>query len=124
MAAYRPGVLVGNWKEEACLEEVGEQRGLRSNLREPRLPLLLAVLPPVLLKADVAAPGNAVFPLLKQERLRDFMQKRERGELLMQKINRLKDNLLKKVIFKGFVSPSRPCREQQKLFVGIPNASI
>ncbi|OXB79418.1 UNVERIFIED_CONTAM: hypothetical protein H355_007627 [Colinus virginianus] len=25
MAAYRPGVLVGNWKEDACLEEVGEQ---------------------------------------------------------------------------------------------------
>uniref|UniRef100_A0A8V0Z994 Cilia and flagella associated protein 161 n=1 Tax=Gallus gallus TaxID=9031 RepID=A0A8V0Z994_CHICK len=53
MAAYRPGVLVGNWKEEACLEE--------------------------------------------QERLRDFIQKRERGELLIQKINRLQDNLLKKV---------------------------
>ncbi|XP_021263116.1 cilia- and flagella-associated protein 161 isoform X2 [Numida meleagris] len=52
MAAYGPGVLMGNWKEEACLEE---------------------------------------------ERLRDFIQKRERGELLMQKINRLKDNLFKKV---------------------------
>jgi len=63
------------------------------------------VLPPVLLKADTAAPGNALLPLLKQERLRDFIQKRERGELLIQKINRLQDNLLKKVIFEGFVSP-------------------
>jgi len=76
-----------------------------SGSREPRLPLLLAVLPPVLLKADTAAPGNALLPLLKQERLRDFIQKRERGELLIQKINRLQDNLLKKVIFEGFVSP-------------------
>ncbi|KFV20554.1 Uncharacterized protein C15orf26, partial [Tauraco erythrolophus] len=33
----------------------------------------------------------------KQDRLRDFMHKRERGELLIQKINKLQDNLLKKV---------------------------
>ncbi|KAM6125381.1 cilia- and flagella-associated protein 161 [Phoenicopterus ruber ruber] len=52
MAAYRPGVLVGNWKEDACLEE---------------------------------------------DRLRDFMRKRERGELLIQKINKLQDNILKKI---------------------------
>ncbi|XP_072201612.1 cilia- and flagella-associated protein 161 isoform X2 [Excalfactoria chinensis] len=52
MAAYRPGVLMGNWKEDMCLEE---------------------------------------------ERVRDFIQKRERGELLTQKINRLNDNLFKKV---------------------------
>ncbi|KFW08174.1 Uncharacterized protein C15orf26, partial [Eurypyga helias] len=32
----------------------------------------------------------------KQDRLRDFMIKRERGELLTQKISRLQDNLLKK----------------------------
>ncbi|KAM7103276.1 cilia- and flagella-associated protein 161 isoform 2-T2 [Ciconia maguari] len=52
MAAYRRGVLIGNWNEDACLEEV---------------------------------------------RLRDFMHKRERGELLIQKINKLQDNLLKKI---------------------------
>lgn len=40
-------------------------------------------------------------PLLcEQERLRDFIQKRERGELLIQKIKKLQDNILKKVIFK------------------------
>ncbi|KFQ36245.1 Uncharacterized protein C15orf26, partial [Mesitornis unicolor] len=33
----------------------------------------------------------------KQERLRDFMHKRERGELLIQKIDKLQDNLLKKI---------------------------
>ncbi|NXR03636.1 CF161 protein, partial [Sagittarius serpentarius] len=33
----------------------------------------------------------------KQDRLRDFMQKRERGELLIQKVNKLQDNLLKKI---------------------------
>uniref|UniRef100_A0A663N6X5 Cilia and flagella associated protein 161 n=1 Tax=Athene cunicularia TaxID=194338 RepID=A0A663N6X5_ATHCN len=27
MAAYRPGVLIGNWNEEAYLEEVGEELG-------------------------------------------------------------------------------------------------
>ncbi|KFP32317.1 Uncharacterized protein C15orf26, partial [Colius striatus] len=32
----------------------------------------------------------------KQERLREFLHKRERGELLIQKINKLQDNLLKK----------------------------
>ncbi|XP_068266907.1 cilia- and flagella-associated protein 161 [Nyctibius grandis] len=52
MAAYRAGVLIGNWQEEASLEE---------------------------------------------DRLRDFMHKRERGELLIQKINKLQDKLLKKV---------------------------
>ncbi|XP_064312346.1 cilia- and flagella-associated protein 161 isoform X1 [Phalacrocorax carbo] len=52
MAAYSPGVRLGNWEEEAALEE---------------------------------------------ERLRDFMRKRERGELLIQKINKLEENLLKKV---------------------------
>ncbi|XP_075570637.1 cilia- and flagella-associated protein 161 [Pelecanus crispus] len=52
MAAYRAGVLIGNWKEDACLEE---------------------------------------------ERLRDFMRRRERGELLIQKIKKLQDNLLKKI---------------------------
>ncbi|XP_042660126.1 cilia- and flagella-associated protein 161 isoform X3 [Tyto alba] len=52
MAAYRPGVLIGNWNEDAYLEE---------------------------------------------ERFRDFMHKRERGELLIQKINKLQDNLLKKI---------------------------
>lgn len=37
--------------------------------------------------------------------MRDFIRKRDRGELLMQKISRLEENLLKKVIFKGgFVS--------------------
>lgn len=37
--------------------------------------------------------------------MRDFIRKRDRGELLMQKIGRLEENLLKKVIFKaGFVS--------------------
>nr|XP_009489369.1 PREDICTED: uncharacterized protein C15orf26 homolog [Pelecanus crispus] len=37
-------------------------------------------------------------PLLcKQERLRDFMRRRERGELLIQKIKKLQDNLLKKI---------------------------
>uniref|UniRef100_A0A8C0ERQ3 Cilia and flagella associated protein 161 n=1 Tax=Bubo bubo TaxID=30461 RepID=A0A8C0ERQ3_BUBBB len=52
MAAYRPGVLIGNWNEDAYLEE---------------------------------------------DRFRDFMRKRERGELLTQKINKLQDNLLKKI---------------------------
>ncbi|NXJ50691.1 CF161 protein, partial [Spizaetus tyrannus] len=33
----------------------------------------------------------------EQDRLRDFMHKRERGELLIQKINKLQDNLLKKI---------------------------
>uniref|UniRef100_A0A8B9RSP3 Cilia and flagella associated protein 161 n=1 Tax=Accipiter nisus TaxID=211598 RepID=A0A8B9RSP3_9AVES len=31
------------------------------------------------------------------DRLRDFMRKRERGELLIQKVNKLQDNLLKKI---------------------------
>ncbi|XP_026712259.1 cilia- and flagella-associated protein 161 isoform X2 [Athene cunicularia] len=52
MAAYRPGVLIGNWNEEAYLEE---------------------------------------------DRIRDFMRKKERGELLTQKINKLQDKLLKKI---------------------------
>ncbi|XP_074736116.1 cilia- and flagella-associated protein 161 [Strix uralensis] len=52
MAAYRPGVLIGNWNEDAYLQE---------------------------------------------DRFRDFMRKRERGELLTQKINKLQDNLLKKI---------------------------
>ncbi|XP_014799840.1 PREDICTED: uncharacterized protein C15orf26 homolog [Calidris pugnax] len=34
---------------------------------------------------------------LEEERLRDFMHKRERGELLIQKINKLQDNLFKKI---------------------------
>ncbi|KFO85571.1 Uncharacterized protein C15orf26, partial [Buceros rhinoceros silvestris] len=33
----------------------------------------------------------------EQDRLREFMRKRERGELLIQKINKLEDNLLKKI---------------------------
>ncbi|KGL94194.1 Uncharacterized protein C15orf26, partial [Charadrius vociferus] len=33
----------------------------------------------------------------EQDRLRDFMHKRERGELLIQKINKLQDNLFKKI---------------------------
>ncbi|KFP44835.1 Uncharacterized protein C15orf26, partial [Chlamydotis macqueenii] len=33
----------------------------------------------------------------KQDRLRDFMRKRERGELLTQKIKKLEDNILKKI---------------------------
>ncbi|XP_032050586.1 cilia- and flagella-associated protein 161 isoform X1 [Aythya fuligula] len=52
MAAYSPGVLVGNWNEAAFLEE---------------------------------------------DRMRDFIRKRDRGELLMQKIGRLEENLLKKI---------------------------
>ncbi|KFR01151.1 Uncharacterized protein C15orf26, partial [Opisthocomus hoazin] len=32
-----------------------------------------------------------------QDRLRDFMRKRERGELLIQKINKMQDKLLKKI---------------------------
>ncbi|XP_075287781.1 cilia- and flagella-associated protein 161 isoform X3 [Opisthocomus hoazin] len=52
MAAYSPGVLIGNWAEEALREE---------------------------------------------DRLRDFMRKRERGELLIQKINKMQDKLLKKI---------------------------
>ncbi|KAK2522145.1 hypothetical protein Q9233_010703 [Columba guinea] len=52
MSGYRPGVLIGNWSEDASLEE---------------------------------------------ERLRDFIQKRERGELLIQKIKKLQDNILKKI---------------------------
>ncbi|NXS48924.1 CF161 protein, partial [Balaeniceps rex] len=37
-------------------------------------------------------------PLLcKQDRLRDFMHRRERGELLIQKIKKLQDNVLKKI---------------------------
>ncbi|XP_074773361.1 cilia- and flagella-associated protein 161 [Athene noctua] len=52
MAAYRPGVLIGNWNEEAYLEE---------------------------------------------DRIRDFIRKKERGELLTQKINKLQDKLLKKI---------------------------
>ncbi|KAM9374928.1 cilia- and flagella-associated protein 161 [Phaethornis superciliosus] len=51
MAAYRPGVLIGNWSEDLSLEE---------------------------------------------ERLRDFMHKRERGELLIQKLKKLQDTVLKK----------------------------
>uniref|UniRef100_A0A8C8AW30 Cilia and flagella associated protein 161 n=1 Tax=Otus sunia TaxID=257818 RepID=A0A8C8AW30_9STRI len=52
MAAYSPGVLIGNWNEDAYLEE---------------------------------------------DRFRDFMRKRERGELLTQKIKKLQDNILKKI---------------------------
>ncbi|NXU31217.1 CF161 protein, partial [Thalassarche chlororhynchos] len=33
----------------------------------------------------------------KQDRLRDFMHRRKRGELLIQKIKKLQDNLLKKI---------------------------
>ncbi|NXW40305.1 CF161 protein, partial [Nyctiprogne leucopyga] len=33
----------------------------------------------------------------KQERLSDFMRKRERGELLIQKMNKLQDNIFKKI---------------------------
>ncbi|KAM6308577.1 cilia- and flagella-associated protein 161 [Aegotheles albertisi] len=51
MAAYRPGVLIGNWVEGERLEE---------------------------------------------ELLRDFVRKRERGELLIQKINKLEENVFKK----------------------------
>ncbi|XP_054244191.1 cilia- and flagella-associated protein 161 [Indicator indicator] len=51
MAGHRPRVLIGNWREEAQLEE---------------------------------------------ERLKDFMRKRERGELLVQKINSLQENVLQK----------------------------
>ncbi|XP_051484245.1 cilia- and flagella-associated protein 161 [Apus apus] len=51
MAAYRSGVLIGNWDEDGRLEA---------------------------------------------DHLRDFLHKRERGELLMQKMHRLQDNLLKK----------------------------
>ncbi|XP_009706099.1 PREDICTED: uncharacterized protein C15orf26 homolog [Cariama cristata] len=52
MAACGPGVRLGNWEEDECLEK---------------------------------------------DRLRDFMHKRERGELLIQKINKLQDTLLKKI---------------------------
>ncbi|XP_077774995.1 cilia- and flagella-associated protein 161 isoform X2 [Podarcis muralis] len=48
---YSPGVLVGNWNEDVCLEE---------------------------------------------ELLKDFLCKRERGELLIQKSKKLKENLYKK----------------------------
>ncbi|XP_061451690.1 cilia- and flagella-associated protein 161 [Rhineura floridana] len=48
---YSPGVLIGNWNEDVCLEE---------------------------------------------ELLKDFLYKRERGELLIQRSKKLKENLLKK----------------------------
>ncbi|XP_038623413.1 cilia- and flagella-associated protein 161 isoform X1 [Tachyglossus aculeatus] len=52
MGSYGPGVRIGNWNEDICLEE---------------------------------------------EQMKDFLEKRDKGELLIQKSRKLKENLLKKV---------------------------
>ena len=88
---YNPSVLIGNWNEDICLQEVREMwefdlfvHSLCDNIRE--------------------LDGNIVFILEVssklihlQDKLKDFLEKKESGELLIQKASNLLQNILKKV---------------------------
>lgn len=84
--SYNPSVRVGNWNEDINLEEVVMMLLYMQYMAHCRSLMYAYIL-----------YSSARYSLVLQDQLKDFLEKKERGELMIQKTSNLLKTILKEV---------------------------